>query len=136
MCRKVFNHQSTRKGDFKMNIKLIALFSLMGILLSSASYASDQPPQVDIRTSKVFVSQVVSTMTGTNGAGISACKNDGTVAVPGDDFQPCIIIYAKTEDAARSLITLWPTESKVNGFFIIVSYAGNIVSEPRASGGN
>jgi hypothetical protein len=116
------------------------LRSVIVMVLAVASvtaYADERTNQLRVSKTKDIVTKVASTMEGVNGIGITACKEDGTGGQPGDeDLLPCIVLFTETLTAANSLVSLWPIGSKINDVFLVVSYAGEIVIQPRASGGN
>lgn len=118
-----------------MKTYIFALITAMALTPTSI-HAHEPYSTRDIQESKELVQKVVSTMEGINGIGASACTAEGHPAVPGEDYAPCIIIYARTETAAKALATLWTEGSKFDDVFVIVSFSGRIVSQPRATSGN
>ena len=74
---------------------------------------------------------------GLNGIGVTGCDPETGMATDfSEDFVHCVLIYAETEEAAQIALSRFPVGANVDGVFVVVEVVGEIVPQPRMSGGN
>ncbi|MCX6125840.1 MAG: hypothetical protein NTV34_13990 [Proteobacteria bacterium] len=120
----------------KSQLLKLVMMGFGAAVVSSVSLAEALDTPSKATKVKTTLAPALSAMEGVNGYGISGCDpTSGQKDVRGD-FVHCINIMTSTRESEGALLTLFPVGKKIQGVFISVDYIGDIVIQPRASGGN
>jgi len=114
-----------------MKIKI----ALAVLALSMTTWARALDKIGNAQKVKTYLEKTIFEIKGVNGIGIGGCNPRTGQQDVDHNFVYCVVVYAETKQALKTLKGLYPMGTQIRGVFIAIEYMGKIVPEPRMSAG-
>jgi hypothetical protein len=115
----------------------LLMTSLLALMTSFSAHADQIGNDHAARALQNKLEPIVFGIEGVNGIGITGCDPvTGAQSNFKSDFVLCVSVMTVTEEAAQTVLNLYPAGQKVDGVFVTVQAIGEIVAQPRMSAGN